>query len=127
MANDGLEHRESGRGPPEGRGPISLQQHQQVWLCPKTLKKLQSEGLGLGIGWGREGDRKSSKTYAKVLMHAHACVHVRACVRVYAYIPATCFLAFHITTHSIFTFLAAAGSLVSKGSWESSEQSLALD
>lgn len=62
MANDGLEHRESGRGPPEGRGAVSLQQHQQVWLCPKTLKSVQSEGLGLGIGWGRKGDRKSRPT-----------------------------------------------------------------
>lgn len=59
LTNDGLEHRESGRGPPEGRGPVSLQQHQQVWLCLRTLKKVQSEGLGLGVGWGREGDRKS--------------------------------------------------------------------
>jgi hypothetical protein len=79
MANDGLEHRESGRGPPEGRGSISLQQHQQVWLCPRTLKKLQPEGLGLGIGWGREGDRKSSKTHARMLMRMRMCVHVCVC------------------------------------------------
>ncbi|ERE85048.1 histone deacetylase 7-like isoform 1 [Cricetulus griseus] len=32
VVNDGLEHRESGHGPPEGRGPVSLQQHQQVPL-----------------------------------------------------------------------------------------------
>lgn len=73
MANDGLEHRESGRGPPEGRGPVSLQQHQQVWLCLRTLKKVQSEGLGLGVRWGKEGDRK---THARVLMR----MRVRGCV-----------------------------------------------
>ncbi|XP_059103143.1 histone deacetylase 7 isoform X1 [Peromyscus eremicus] len=32
VANDGLEHRESGHGPPTGRCPVSLQQHQQVPL-----------------------------------------------------------------------------------------------
>lgn len=38
MADDGLGPRESGRGPPEGRSPVSLQHHQQVWLCLRTLK-----------------------------------------------------------------------------------------
>lgn len=74
MANDGLEHRESGRGPPEGRGPVSLQQHQQVWLCLRTLKKVQSEGLGLGVRWGREEDRKSRPT------PRCSCACVRGCV-----------------------------------------------
>lgn len=84
MANDGLEHRESGRGPPESRGPISLQQHQQVWLCLRTLKKVQSEGLGLGIGWGRE--EEETKIQAMVLMR------MRMFVCAYGCIPAACFL-----------------------------------
>lgn len=51
VVNDGLEHRESGHGPPEGRGPVSLQQHQQVWLGPRAL---QSSVRRLDI-MGKEG------------------------------------------------------------------------
>lgn len=43
VVSDGLEHRESGHEPPEGRGPVSLQQHQQVWLGPRTLAKLSQK------------------------------------------------------------------------------------
>lgn len=51
MVSDVLERRESGHGPPEGRGPVSLQQHQQVWLGPGTL---QSSVRRLDI-MGKEG------------------------------------------------------------------------
>lgn len=77
MVNDGLEHRESGHGPPEGRGPVSLQQHQQVWLWQRVLKTVQSEGLGLGIRRGREGD---TKIHTKVQTHTCLCVRVCLCV-----------------------------------------------
>lgn len=40
VVNEGLERRESGHVPSEGRGPVSLQQHQQVWLCPRMLKRV---------------------------------------------------------------------------------------
>uniref|UniRef100_A0A8I6GAE4 Histone deacetylase n=1 Tax=Rattus norvegicus TaxID=10116 RepID=A0A8I6GAE4_RAT len=48
MANDGLEHRESGRGPPEGRGAVSLQQHQQVplWEQQHLAGRLSQGGPG---------------------------------------------------------------------------------
>ncbi|NP_001191209.1 histone deacetylase 7 isoform 7 [Mus musculus] len=66
MANDGLEHRESGRGPPEGRGSISLQQHQQVppWEQQHLAGRLSqgSPGDSVLIPLAQVGHRPLSRT-----------------------------------------------------------------
>ncbi|XP_029404126.1 histone deacetylase 7 isoform X2 [Mus pahari] len=66
MANDGLEHRESGRGPPEGRGPVSLQQHQQVppWEQQHLAGRLSqgSPGDSVLIPLAQVGHRPLSRT-----------------------------------------------------------------
>lgn len=66
MANDGLEHRESGRGPPEGRGPVSLQQHQQVplWEQQHLAGRLSqgSPGDSVLLPLAQVGHRPLSRT-----------------------------------------------------------------
>uniref|UniRef100_A0A8C6I8G8 Histone deacetylase n=1 Tax=Mus spicilegus TaxID=10103 RepID=A0A8C6I8G8_MUSSI len=66
MVNDGLEHRESGRGPPEGRGSVSLQQHQQVppWEQQHLAGRLSqgSPGDSVLIPLAQVGHRPLSRT-----------------------------------------------------------------
>ncbi|XP_021038368.1 histone deacetylase 7 isoform X1 [Mus caroli] len=66
MANDGLEHRESGRGPPESRGSVSLQQHQQVppWEQQHLAGRLSqgSPGDSVLIPLAQVGHRPLSRT-----------------------------------------------------------------
>lgn len=54
LGDDSLEHRESGHGQHEARGPLPLQQH-QVWQCPSALRRCSQLMLGPGID-GRDGD-----------------------------------------------------------------------
>ncbi|XP_021081157.1 histone deacetylase 7 isoform X3 [Mesocricetus auratus] len=67
VVNDGLEHRESGHGPPpEGRGPVSLQQHQQVplWEQPHLAGRLSqgSSGDSVLLPLTQVGHRPLSRT-----------------------------------------------------------------
>ncbi|CAO2601107.1 Histone deacetylase 7 [Lemmus lemmus] len=66
VVNDGLEHRESGHGPPEGRGPVSLQQHQQVplWEQQHLTGRLSqgSSGDSVLLPLAQVGHRPLSRT-----------------------------------------------------------------
>lgn len=46
LQDDGLEHRESSHGQQEARGPVPLQQHQQVWSGPGASWKVESGDSG---------------------------------------------------------------------------------
>lgn len=46
LRDDSLEHRESSHGQQEARGPVPLQQHQQVWLGPGASGKVESGDSG---------------------------------------------------------------------------------
>ncbi|KAL1767370.1 histone deacetylase 7 isoform X2 [Sigmodon hispidus] len=64
--NDGLEHRESGHGPPEGRGPVPLQQHQQmpIWEQQHLAGHLSkgSPGDSILLPLAQVGHRPLSRT-----------------------------------------------------------------
>lgn len=47
VGDDGLEHRESSHGQHEARGPVPLQQHQQVWQHPCAWKGIVGRPWGL--------------------------------------------------------------------------------
>ena len=94
VGDDGLEHRESSHGQHEARGPIPLQQHQQVWQRPlpwegavgRLWGLAQTEGREPGYQCGRQlrdprlPYRIRTKVQARTPLHASGHKRARACV-----------------------------------------------